>query len=189
MSHSEWIDAPGPVRAGEELEATALARYLADALPDAGPGPLQIEQFGKGFSNLTYLVRLGDRELILRRPPSGVAIKSAHDMGREYRILSGLFPVYPKVPRPLAFCEDDSVLGTPFYLMERVEGVIFRKEMPPEMIPTPDTMSAVANALLSTLAELHAVDYEAAGLGDLGRPDIVSQSKPSSSLLMAVFLT
>ena len=166
-----WLDAAGPVRSGEELDEDRLAEYLPEAIDDLEPGDLEVTQFPSGYSNLTYLVRMGDSSMILRRPPPGVHIKSAHDMGREYRILSHLRPVYPKVPAPLAFCEDESILGTPFYVMERVEGVILRKGIPDEMVPGPELTARVAEGLVGTLAELHAVDYEAAGLGDLGRPE------------------
>jgi aminoglycoside phosphotransferase (APT) family kinase protein len=91
-------------------------------------------------------------------------------MGREHRILSHLHPVYDKAPKPLAFCEDPSVLGAPFYVMERVEGVILRKGIPEEMVPGPELTGRIAGELVRTLAELHAVDFQAAGLGDLGRP-------------------
>jgi aminoglycoside phosphotransferase (APT) family kinase protein len=166
-----WLDAPAPVRDGQEIDVARLGDYLAAAFPDLAAVPVTVEQFPSGYSNLTYLVRAGDRAVVLRRPPFGVEIATAHDMGREHRILSRLAPVYPKAPRPLAFCDDDSVIGTPFYLMERVEGVILRKEMPEGMTPSPELAGRIATALVDTLAELHAVDYEAAGLGDLGRPE------------------
>ncbi len=167
---SRWIDRPVAVRAGEELDASRLSAFLRENLPEL-QGPLVVEQFPSGFSNLTYLLRLGARQLVLRRPPVGADIKSAHDMGREHRILSRLSEVYPKAPRPLVYCEDAAVLGAPFYLMERVEGVILRPRMPAAMQPGPERMATIADALVETLAELHAVDYEAAGLGELGRPD------------------
>ena len=166
----KWLDTPVPVRAGEELDTDRLAEYLPGAIPDLEPGPVEVEQFPSGYSNLTYLVRVGDRPLILRRPPPGVKIATAHDMGREYRILSHLRPVYPKAPRALAFCEDADVIGTTFYVMERVEGVILRKGVPEEMVPGPELTARIADELVDTLGELHAVDYEAAGLGELGRP-------------------
>src|ERR1044072_9380532 len=111
-------DRPTNVRQGEELPAERLREYLGFT------EPLIIKQFPAGFSNLTYSIRAGDRELVLRRPPIGAKIKTAHDMSREYRILSHLYPVYPKVPRPLLFCDDESILGAPFYVMERVTGII-----------------------------------------------------------------
>ncbi len=170
MSHGEFLDAPGPVRPGEEVDARRLGDYLRDVLPALPAGSIGVAQFPSGYSNLTYLVTVGDRSLILRRPPGGVEIATAHDMGREHRILSHLSPVYAKAPRPLAYCDDPAVLGAPFYLMERVEGVILRKGVPDEMVPDPTLTGRIAKALVQTLAELHAVDYEAAGLGDLGRP-------------------
>src|SRR4051794_13337858 len=106
MENDPISDRSGAVRAGEELPSERLLDYLNAHLP-ALNAPLTVEQFPAGFSNLTYLLRVGDRELVLRRPPIGAKIKTAHDMGREYRILSHLHPVYEKVPRPLLFCEDD----------------------------------------------------------------------------------
>ncbi len=167
---TSWTDQPAPVRAGEELDVERLAAYLGAWLPEL-TGPLTVEQFPRGFSNLTYLLRFGDRQLVLRRPPFGTAIATAHDMGREYRILSRLVEVYPKVPRPLLDCDDPAVLGATFYVMERVEGVILRPRMSPEMTPDPERMAAIAEAFVTTLAELHAVDVDGAGLGDLGRPE------------------
>lgn len=165
-----WLDQPGPVRTGQEIEPERLADYLRTHVEGFGAGSVSIEQFPSGYSNLTYLVRSAGRAVVVRRPPVGVHIATAHDVGREHRILSSLSAVYPRVPRPLAFCGDADLIGTPFYVMERVEGVILRKEMPPAMRPTPDVARAVATSLVETLAELHAVDYGAAGLGDLGRP-------------------
>lgn len=166
------IDATRPVRPGEELDAAPLRAWLADHLPEAsGSADLEIEQFPGGHSNLTYLLRLGDRELVLRRPPFGSKVKTAHDMGREYRVLSRLHAVYPKAPRALACCDDPSVIGVPFYVMERVRGVILRhQKLPPGMELAPEDMRRISEAAVDGLAELHAVDYEAAGLGDLGRP-------------------
>jgi aminoglycoside phosphotransferase (APT) family kinase protein len=106
---------------------------------------------------------------VLRRPPFGANIKTAHDMGREYRILSALKPVYPKVPRPLLYCPDASVIGAPFYLMERLYGVILRNEPPRGL--TPEVMRGVSHALVEALVELHTLDYQKAGLADLGRPE------------------
>lgn len=166
---TNWVDQPAAVRRGEELDVERLKRYLQERLSGLA-GPLLVEQFPRGFSNLTYLLSFGDRRLVLRRPPFGTAVKTAHDMGREYKILSHLVHVYPKVPRPLCYCEDLAVLGAPFYVMERVEGVILRADMPVAMRPPRQGMAAIAAAFVETLAELHAVDYEAAGLGDLGRP-------------------
>jgi aminoglycoside phosphotransferase (APT) family kinase protein len=163
------IDQSAVVRPGEELDTARLAAYLSGYLPDIR-GPLVVEQFPNGYSNLTYLLRMGERQLILRRPPVGANIQSAHDMGREYRVLAGLTRVYPKVPRPLLYCEDTSVLGAPFYVMERVQGVILRVQPPAGLSLTPELMGRLSTAFIANLAAIHAVDVEAAGLAELGRP-------------------
>jgi aminoglycoside phosphotransferase (APT) family kinase protein len=107
------IDQPTTVRRGEELNLAQLEAYLAAQVPTLH-GPLVIEQFPSGYSNLTYLIRMGPSELVLRRPPFGANIQSAHDMGREYKVLTGLIKVFSKVPRPLLYCEDPAVIGAPF---------------------------------------------------------------------------
>jgi len=158
------VDGAKPVRAGEEIDAEKLAAFLGES------APLEILQFPGGHSNLTYLVRTPDRELVLRRPPFGNRVKSAHDMGREFRILSKLGPVYPAAPRPVAYSEDESILGAPFYLMERVRGVILRGAVPAGITLDPPSMRRVCESLVDSQVALHAVDYEAAGLADLGKP-------------------
>jgi len=158
------IDSPRPPRPGEELDAAALQRWLR--LDE----PVAIEQFPRGHSNLTYLLRAGPREIVLRRPPFGSKVKTAHDMGREYRVLSKLSAVWPRAPRPLFHCDDPSIIGAPFYGMERVRGVILRGSRPDADVSPPQAR-AIAEALIDTLAELHGVDFAAAGLGDLGRPE------------------
>jgi aminoglycoside phosphotransferase (APT) family kinase protein len=166
----QYIDQAAPVRQDEGLDTAALARYLQANLPGAA-GPLVVAQFPGGFSNLTYLLQLGAEELVLRRPPLGAAIKSAHDMGREYRVLSALYNVYPKVPRPLLYCDDPAVIGAPFYVMTRLHGVILRGQPPAALGLTPSRMAAIGSAAIDNLAAIHALDYVAAGLGDLGRPE------------------
>ncbi len=158
------------VRAGEELDVAKLEPYLCAVIPGSR-GPLSVRQFPSGFSNLTYALDLGGRELVLRRPPFGHRPKGAHDMGREYRVLAALHPVYGKVPKPLHHCEDESVIGAPFYVMERVRGIILRSDTLAELKPDAATMRACGLALVDALAALHAFDYRAAGLGDFGRPE------------------
>src|SRR5437899_3941841 len=121
MNHD--LDTAAPVRPGEELPVASLEAYLAERLPGTS-GPLTVEQFPHGHSNLTYLLRRGDQEFVLRRPPFGNQVKTAHDMGREFRVLSKLSAVYPPAPRPYFYCEDTSVLGPPFYVMDRRPAVI-----------------------------------------------------------------
>jgi len=171
MDIQNWIDRTVTVRQGEELDAEKLATYLRQHIPDLdGSAELQIEQFPSGHSNLTYLLRLGQREMVLRRPPFGAKIKTAHDMGREYNILLHLAQVYSKVPRVLAYCQDPVVLGAPFYVMERLKGIVLRASAPKGLELTPALMRQLAENFCSNLAEIHGVDYQAAGLGDLGRP-------------------
>ncbi|MEM6990448.1 MAG: phosphotransferase [Myxococcota bacterium] len=169
-SSPSLIDAAKPVREGEGLDLAKLQPWLDQALPDV-PGTITVQQFPSGFSNLTYLLAKGDTELVLRRPPFAVQVKSGHDMAREHRVLSGLHGVYPPAPKPLAFCEDPDVLGAPFYVMERRRGVILRRKIPPELQVTPAKMRAMSLALVDNLAALHAVDVDKAGLSSLGKPE------------------
>lgn len=164
-------DEAGPIRPGEELDLVALTAYMAAHLPGGlPPDAVSIEQFPSGHSNLTYLVRSGDREWVLRRPPFGNRVKTAHDMGREFRILSRLCRVYPPAPCPVLSCEDEAILGAPFYLMERRRGIIIRRppvdrSMPPEMV------RRLCESMIDNLARLHGLDYRAAGLADIGKPE------------------
>ncbi len=166
----EAIDRPTRIRPGEQLASERVEAYLRKAVPGL-EGPMRIEQFPSGHSNLTYLVRFDNRELVLRRPPHGTKAKSAHDMGREYRVLTALRGVYPYCPRPLAYCEDPAVLGAPFYAMERIVGVVIRREFPPGIAFTPARFALLCRRLVEAQEALHAVDYRAAGLADFGRPE------------------
>jgi len=163
----DLLDGSTAVRTGEELDAGKLEAHLKQALPELS-GPLVIEQFPSGFSNLTYLLRVGERELVLRRPPFGSKVKAAHDMGREYRVLSALHGRYP-VPKPLLLCDDPELIGAQFYVMERLRGVILRKERPQEWDVAPQTVRRCCEHFVQRLADLHALDWEAAGLGALRR--------------------
>ena len=167
----QWMDQPGNVRPGEELDEAGLKRFLSGYLPEWDHESLTIRQFPGGFSNLTYLISAGTRQAVLRRPPFGANIKSAHDMGREFRILSLLEPVYSKIPKVIAFSDDPGYIGAPFYLMEKVEGVILRGGMPREMTPTPATMAGIAHALVENLAALHKLPLKGGELESLGKPD------------------
>jgi aminoglycoside phosphotransferase (APT) family kinase protein len=171
-----------PVRANEQLDWPRLASYLRGHLPPGGMAGLgrpraapdapviEVEQFPGGHSNLTYLVRYGGMELVLRRPPFGPVPPTAHDMAREYRWLSALSPVFPLAPRPYLFCDDASVVGAIFYAMERRRGLVVRHEEPPALAGRPDVRRRVSEALVDTLADLHAVDVTQHGLAGLGKP-------------------
>lgn len=164
------IDTTAPIRHGEELNIAALEPYLHNTI-DGADGALSIEQFPSGHSNLTYLLRLGERELVLRRPPFGSKVKSAHDMGREFKVLSKLNPVYAPAPRPLVYCEDESLIGAKFYVMERIKGVIFRAKKPADLTTAPELVRGCCTSMIENLADLHAIDYKAIGLGELYKGD------------------
>ena len=164
------VDGTKPVREGEQLDLPALDAYLGRVLPSI-TGALVVEQFPSGYSNLTYLLRKGDTELVLRRPPFKVQVRSGHDMAREHRVLSALQGVYPLAPRPLAYCEDEAVIGAPFYVMERRRGIILRKKVPPELGVDEAKLRRMCESLVDELAALHSIDLESAGLADFGRPE------------------
>ncbi|HEY6970975.1 MAG TPA: phosphotransferase family protein [Candidatus Angelobacter sp.] len=161
-------DRAAEVRPGEELDVARLEPFLRSHFPEA-QGPLTVKQFPSGHSNLTYSVSLGAWEMVLRRPPFGSKVKTAHDMGREYRVLSRLHAVYP-APRALLYCDDVQILGAPFYLMERIQGVILRRELPRGFELTPEKARQLNESFIDNLARLHGLDFTAIGLGDLGKP-------------------
>jgi aminoglycoside phosphotransferase (APT) family kinase protein len=158
------------VRAGEELNIEALESYLRAHFPDER-GRLDVKQFPSGHSNLTYSVSLGDGEFVLRRPPFGSKVKSAHDMGREFRVLSKLHAVYPQAPEAVLYSDDVTVLGAPFYLMKPIHGVIIRRNPPESLNFTPEIAWLLSESFVDNLARLHGLDYQSVGLGDLGKPE------------------
>jgi aminoglycoside phosphotransferase (APT) family kinase protein len=147
------------------IDKAALASYLDKKLP--GPGELTIERHQAGHSNETFFITRGEDEWVLRRPPLGAFLPSAHDVAREYKVMSALQDTAARVPRTFLLCEDESVIGAPFYLMERVRGVVIRDRLPERFSPA--TRAAIGYELSDTLAELHAVDPEACGLGGLAK--------------------
>ena len=177
-THGETPDSSDtkPVRASEQLDWGALAKYLREKLTTIiGPrfdaaAPMTVEQFPGGHSNLTYLLRCGDQEFVMRRPPFGPVPPKAHDMAREYRILEAVHPVFSLAPQPFVLCEDASVIGSIFYIMERRHGLVVRDDEPPELADQPAERRRVSEGLVDTLAELHAVDIAAHGLTTLGKP-------------------
>ena len=152
------------------IDPDGVAAFLREVLPEV-PGPPRFELISGGRSNLTYRVRVGELELVLRRPPLGHVLPTAHDMAREYRVLRALAGTDVPVPRPVAFCEDASRIGAPFYLMEYRPGVVLDRELPPGFAEGPEQRRRIGLALAETLARLHAVDPERVGLGDFGRPE------------------
>jgi aminoglycoside phosphotransferase (APT) family kinase protein len=159
------------VREGEALPEVALKKYLQEIkLINSVESELFVRQFTHGFSNLTYLLQIENKEFVLRKPPKG-AIKRGHDMNREFKVQSAVHKVYSKVPKMYGFSEDETILGSDFYIMEKVEGVILNyKEAKQRNIPEKDYKN-IANSWLNALVELHNVDYKAIGLADLGKPD------------------
>jgi aminoglycoside phosphotransferase (APT) family kinase protein len=162
------LDEPKEVRTDDAIDAAVVGSWLAERVPGLTRTP-QVRQFSGGASNLTYLLRYPDRDLILRRPPAGTKAKSAHDMRREFRIQQRLRPAFPYVPEMVAFCDDPAVLGADFYVMERLAGVILRGRLPQGMTLEPEQARALCLAMVDRLVELHAVDVTATGLDEFGR--------------------
>ncbi len=152
------------------LELAPLAAFLHGHRPELAAGPLRASLVAGGRSNLTYYVSDGNTDYVLRRPPLGHVLATAHDMGREYRVISALEATDVPVPRALLMCTDESVLGAPFYLMSRVPGEVLRTRRQTDAMPDA-ARSALAMAMMDTLVALHTVDPYAVGLGDFGHPD------------------
>jgi aminoglycoside phosphotransferase (APT) family kinase protein len=164
-------DETGPVRDEDAFDVARVADWLrgnaAEPWRDRLPGTPEVRQFPGGASNLTYLLRWPDDALILRRPPVGAKARGAHDMGREHRIQAALAPVFPLVPEMVAHCDDETVIGSEFYVMTRVDGVIPRRELGLEL--SREQTSTLCGNVWDVLVQLHSVDVEAAGLASLGK--------------------
>jgi len=165
-----------PIRASEQLDWDAVESYVRVRLAAALEGrfdaasPMSVAQFPGGHSNLTYLLRFGNQEFVMRRPPFGPVPPKAHDMAREYRILEAVHPVYSLAPRPLLLCEDETITGSTFYVMERRRGLVVRTKEPPELADKPAERRRASKAIVNALADLHNVDIAAHGLVALGKP-------------------
>src|SRR5215813_10383380 len=165
-----------PIRPGEELDLAALERHLRERLPELmpgeilGPDEIELEQFPGGHSNLTYLLRLGGHEFVLRRPPFGPVAPTAHDMPREYRLLKAIHPVFPLAPQPYLLCEDASIIEVPFYLMERRRGFVISRDVPIEIGEDLALRRRVSEAMVDTISQLHSVDIYQSGLVNIGKP-------------------
>ncbi len=163
------VDDTITVRADEHLDEARLADFLRGKL-EGSEAPLAVRQFGGGAANLTYLLDYGAKQYVLRRPPLGPVAPSSHDMGREYRVLSVLYQAFPYAPRAYCFCDDPSVIGAPFFVMERRNGVVVRRSLPDIFAAYPGAPHRMSQALVDALVEFHAVDYAALGLETLGKP-------------------
>jgi aminoglycoside phosphotransferase (APT) family kinase protein len=164
------IDTPVDTRDGESFDIKKVDQFLKDKIPGLS-GELAVKQFPRGFSNLTYLITIGDREMVLRKPPFGKKAKTAHDMSREYRILKALESVFPYSPKPLLYTDDNDIMGSSFYVMERIKGIILRKKIPKELGLTPDMITKLCESLMEVFCELHALDFNKIGLEDFGKPE------------------
>jgi len=159
------------VRQGEELNSTRLKAYMVDSeLINSKDSDLGISQFSNGYSNLTYLLEIEGKEFVLRRPPFN-APKRGHDMGREFKVLQHLNPVFDKSPKVFGYTDDIEIIGAPFYLMEKVQGHILSAKAAYEQKVAPDEFKTISNTWLDAFVAFHEIDYRAAGLTDLGRPE------------------
>lgn len=166
----EVMDKAVDIRDGEGFDIPKVEAFLNDSIDELS-GRLSVKQFPGGYSNLTYMIRVGDKDLVLRRPPFGTKAKSAHDMGREYHILSALAPVFPYCPKPVLYTKDESIMGCPFYVMERIEGIILRKDLPKGLTYTPDEARRLCENLIDVHLELHSIDYKKIGMDGFGKPE------------------
>jgi aminoglycoside phosphotransferase (APT) family kinase protein len=165
------LDQPTQTRAGEELDPAKLKAYLRGKAPGF-EGEISIAQFPGGYSNLTYFIQAGAHAYVLRRPPFGVNIKSAHDMAREFTVLTKLREVgFSKVPETVHLCEDETVMGATFYLMKRVTGLILRNKLPKGLAMREEDFRTLSKATIEQLATLHRLDVNISGLMAMGKPE------------------
>jgi aminoglycoside phosphotransferase (APT) family kinase protein len=169
-NYSDNIDKAVVAREGEAPDINKLKSYLSSLLPGF-EGEWIVEQFPGGYSNLTFLLKASGKEYVLRKPPIGANIKSAHDMGREFKVLTALKPVYKPIPAPILFCDDEMIIGSPFYVMERVSGIILRNRVPKGMELTSSMMKSISESAVDNLAALHSIDIEATNLINMGKPE------------------
>jgi len=165
---NDAIDRPTEVRRGEDLDIARLGPYLREVLKLEGE--LEVLQYPSGRSNLTYMLRLCDDIVVLRRPPFGSKPKTGHDMKREHDVLTALHGTCRYCPRPLLYCEDEAIIGSPFYVMERIEGIIVRRNFPTELGFSPGDIRSVFDRVVGVHAEIHAIDVHEVGLADFGKP-------------------
>jgi aminoglycoside phosphotransferase (APT) family kinase protein len=158
------------MRSGENLPLDTLRDYLRGKIEGAERG-IELQQFPNGHSNLTYLLRIGGRDYVLRRPPLGPVAPKAHDMVREYHVLRAVHPHFPEAPEAFLVCEDTAVLGAPFFVMERRHGAVLREEIPHAIADIPDHPRKISEAFLDTLVRLHAIDASTGDVSLLGKPE------------------
>lgn len=159
------------VREGEDFDRQAFQSYMLQNVEWWPNESIEVTQFSVGYSNLTYLIRSGNQEVVMRRPPFGPLPPKAHDMNREYALLSKLNSSFPYVPKTYAFCEDESVMGVPFYVMERKKGIVLDGKFPPGLSVSEEQCKEISYGVVDTLAELHQINYKEVGLENFGRPE------------------
>ena len=161
------MDTPKEIRPGEEFSLEKLKTYLSEN--NINTNNLSIKQFPSGYSNLTYFLKSSSQEFVLRRPPFGAkSLQGGHDMFREYNVLKNLKSQFTKVPDVYLYCDNNEIIGVPFYLMERVEGYIIRPNLQQKDSPGKEVIQRVSKSLVSSLVELHNVDIDQANLNELG---------------------
>lgn len=170
MPHQMSMDTI-PVRKGEELNLAVLEGFLRESIQNLPNSPLEILQFSAGHSNLTYQIKMGDWEAVLRRPPLGPVAPKAHDMEREYKILSELNPVYSAAPKPLLFSNQLELVGSPFFIMERKRGVVIDTTFPEGIQVTKELCQKISELMVDKLVELHSIDYKETRLTGLSKPE------------------
>jgi len=164
------VDKASEVRPGEEIDPGAVAAFLKSQIPDLD-GPVEISQFPSGFSNLTYEIRAGSRQMVLRRPPIGAKVDRGHDMEREFRVLKKVHNAFVLCPEPLAYSADTDLIGAPFFVMEKLSGIILRRDLPGGLALSPDQARGLCENLTDLLVEIHSIDMAATGLDSLGKPE------------------
>ncbi|MFD4815472.1 phosphotransferase family protein [Peribacillus butanolivorans] len=165
------VDDTIPVRSGEELNLRTLEDFLRKNVLDLPNEPLELQQFSTGYSNLTYQLKMGEWEAVLRRPPLGPVAPKAHDMKREHHILSSINPYFQAAPEPILFSDDDSIVGSPFFLMERKHGVVIDSKFPEGVEPTSERCRQLSYVMVNQLADLHSIPYQKTGLAEISKPE------------------
>ncbi|MBT2688701.1 phosphotransferase family protein [Bacillus sp. ISL-47] len=160
-----------PIRKGEQLNEAALEGYLRNHLDGLPSEPLEILQFSAGHSNLTYQLKIGEWQAVLRRPPLGPVAPKAHDMEREFRVISEIHPFFKQAPKPLLFSDNKEIIGSPFFIMERKQGVVLDTSFPEGFTPGEETCRQISQTMVDRLAELHSIDYKKTALNEISNPD------------------
>ncbi|WP_422122693.1 phosphotransferase family protein [Planococcus sp. X10-3] len=167
----DFTDATIPVREGEEIDKAKLQQFLRASIDGLPEGELEIRQFGAGHSNLTYALKIGEWEGVLRKPPLGPVAPKAHDMEREFKILQSLAPIFPAAPKPYVYSKDPSIAGSPFFVMERRHGIVLDTEFPEGIEFTAAIGRKISEKMVDTLVGLHAIDPSQTALAEMAKPE------------------